>query len=56
MKGVGEIITNDRSLLERVFENILYVFNKRWQKILKINQCAKTGRIPKSLKRVGIKN
>jgi HlyD family secretion protein len=29
MKGVGEIITNDRSLLERVFENILYVFNKR---------------------------
>lgn len=29
MKGIGEIITNDRSLLERVFENILYVFNKK---------------------------
>jgi multidrug efflux pump subunit AcrA (membrane-fusion protein) len=29
MRGIGEIITNDRSLLERVFSNILYVFNKK---------------------------
>ncbi|NIJ52985.1 HlyD family efflux transporter periplasmic adaptor subunit [Dyadobacter arcticus] len=29
MKGIGEIITNDRSLLERVFSNMLYVFNKK---------------------------
>lgn len=26
MTGVGEIITHDRSLLERIFSNILYVF------------------------------
>ncbi len=29
MRGIGEIITNDRNLLERVFSNILYVFNKK---------------------------
>lgn len=29
MSGVGDIITNDRSLLERLFQTILYAFRKR---------------------------
>jgi hypothetical protein len=28
MSGIGEIITNDRSILERLFEKITYVFHK----------------------------
>lgn len=28
MKGIGEIITNNRSILERIFEKIVYVFQK----------------------------
>jgi len=29
MSGVGDIVTNDRSLLERLFQTILYAFKKR---------------------------
>ena len=28
MSGTGEIITNDRSILGRIFEKIIYVFRK----------------------------
>jgi hypothetical protein len=29
MKGVGEVVTNDRNILERLFQTILYAFNTK---------------------------
>lgn len=29
MNGIGEVVTNDRNILERLFQTILYAFNKK---------------------------
>src|SRR5690606_20462241 len=39
MQGIAEVVTNDRNILERVFESVIYVFNnKNKEKSLRSDQ------------------